>query len=291
MNVRHFQAHAARHAARWYKYALNEGGRDVSNGSLYLVTECTKSINWGISVFYANAKAKNDRHLMFDKGSCQWEIYRDKVDARVGPRPTDIILSDNDEPNQCVFLRGIKIMLRPDIWDELNGVIDVRCQDGESPYPPFTRTTTRPSSHQISGGKTDLSPSGDRNASGPSYNPRLQIRLQISPSRTPYTQNTKRRVGRIQEEVLRSIPQTFVSAHFTLRVYSSRFTVTHVGRTHCHGKRELSYSKRIPSTRHALDGEWKILICIPRFMVSTKLEASSASSHPDGGGRPILRTT
>ncbi|KAF8347295.1 hypothetical protein F5887DRAFT_882176, partial [Amanita rubescens] len=51
MNVRHFQAHAARHAARWYKYALNEGGRDISNGSLYLVTECTKSMKWGISVF------------------------------------------------------------------------------------------------------------------------------------------------------------------------------------------------------------------------------------------------
>lgn len=175
MNVRHFQAHAARHAARWYKYALNECGRDISNGSLYLVTECTKSTNWGISVFYGNTKANNDRHLMFDKGSCRWEIYRDKVDARVGPKPRDIIHSDNDEPNQCVFLRGIKIMLRPDIWDGLNGIIDVRCQDGESSDPPFTRTT-RSSSHQISGGQTNSfhqNPSGDRNASGPSHNVRL----------------------------------------------------------------------------------------------------------------------
>ncbi|KAF8336124.1 hypothetical protein F5887DRAFT_987984 [Amanita rubescens] len=178
MNVRHFQAHAAHHAARWYKYALNEGGRDVSNGSLYLVTECTKSMNWGISVFYANPTANSDHHLTFDKGLCRWEPKRGKVDARVGPKPTDIILSDNDEPNQCVFLRGIKIMLRPDIWDELNGAIDVRCQDGESSNPPFTRTITRSSSHQVSGGQTGSfhqNSSGDHNPSGPSHNVGLNM--------------------------------------------------------------------------------------------------------------------
>ena len=173
MNVRHFQAHAAHHAARWYKYALNEGGRDISNGSLYLVTECTKSMNWGISVFYANPPAHNDHRLIFDKGSRRWELSRGKVDARVGPKPTDIILADDDEPNQCVFLRGFKIMLRPDIWGELNGTIDVTCQDGESSYPSFTSTITRSSNHQISGGQTDSlreNAGGDRNAPGPSHN-------------------------------------------------------------------------------------------------------------------------
>ena len=176
MNVRHFQSHAARHAAHWYKYALNEGGRDISNGSLYLITECTKSMNWGISVFYANPTANNDHRLIFDKESCRWEFDRGKVDARVGPKPTDITLSDNDEPNQCVFLRGFKIMLRPDIWDKLNGTIDVKCQDGEPSYRPFTRTITRSSSHQISSGQTDSfhqNASGDRNTSDPSHNVRL----------------------------------------------------------------------------------------------------------------------
>ncbi|KAF8343219.1 hypothetical protein F5887DRAFT_341773 [Amanita rubescens] len=199
MNVRHFQAHAARHAARWYKYALNEGGRDISNGSLYLVTECTKSMNWGISVFYANPTANNDHRLIFDRGSCQWELDRGKVVASVGPKPTDIILSDDGEPNQCVFLRGFKIMLRPDIWDELNGAIDVRCQDGESSYTAFTSTIIRSSSHQTSGGQTDSfrqNASGSRNASGPSQNVRLNAIMPLQ-TQGPWLGNV------ILEEVLR----------------------------------------------------------------------------------------
>ncbi|KAF8329947.1 hypothetical protein F5887DRAFT_869778, partial [Amanita rubescens] len=44
-NKLHFQRHAARHAIRWYEYMLNKG-RDVTNGSLYFVTDCIKSVNW-----------------------------------------------------------------------------------------------------------------------------------------------------------------------------------------------------------------------------------------------------
>ena len=44
-NKLHFQQHAARHAVSWYKYMLKKG-RDVTNGSLYFVTDCIKSVNW-----------------------------------------------------------------------------------------------------------------------------------------------------------------------------------------------------------------------------------------------------
>ena len=140
MNTHHFETHAARHAASWYEYVLKEG-RDVSNGSLYFVTECIKSKNWGISVFYGRTRASDDLRVTFNEGSCQWG-RRGKVEARVGPKSNDIVLSDDDEPNQCVFLRGFKMMLRLDVWDKLKGGIVVTTQDGESSSAPFpTRTT------------------------------------------------------------------------------------------------------------------------------------------------------
>ncbi|KAF8340208.1 hypothetical protein F5887DRAFT_857967, partial [Amanita rubescens] len=50
VNKLHFQKHASSHAINWYKYMLDKG-RDISNGSLYFVTECVKSINWGTAVY------------------------------------------------------------------------------------------------------------------------------------------------------------------------------------------------------------------------------------------------
>lgn len=164
MNRRHFQRHAARCAASWYKYALNECGRDISNGSLYFVTECIKSKNWGIAVFYEDAVANNEHRAIFDSEMCHWE-YRGKTDARVGPKQEDVVLLDDDEPNQCVFLRGFKIMLRPDIWDKLNA-IDVACQDGEPSSPPSTGTTTHSPMHGMASSQTYSpcqSPGSDRN--------------------------------------------------------------------------------------------------------------------------------
>ncbi|KIL63157.1 hypothetical protein M378DRAFT_52365, partial [Amanita muscaria Koide BX008] len=41
---------AACYGVQWYKYALSRG-RDISNGSLYLITSSTKCTQWGIAVF------------------------------------------------------------------------------------------------------------------------------------------------------------------------------------------------------------------------------------------------
>ena len=115
-NIVDFQHLAARHAINWYRYMFSKGRGDP-NGSLYLVTECTKSINWGTAVFYPHPTTSDYLRLTFDQESCQWDC-QGKVDARTGPKAKDIIGS-NDEPNQCVFLRGYKIMLRQDVWDKL----------------------------------------------------------------------------------------------------------------------------------------------------------------------------
>ena len=174
MNKADFQRHAACHAINWYKYMLNDG-LDVSNGSLYFVTECIKSVNWGIAVFYANPIAEDHLRFIADEGSCRWERCG-KVEARVGPNPKDIA-SDDDEPNQCVFLRGFKIMLRSDIWDELNSSVAVTSQDGElSSSSPSTRTANYPIQGKA-GRQTDSlheSSSNNSTTTSHSYGTRLQ---------------------------------------------------------------------------------------------------------------------
>ncbi|KAF8335282.1 hypothetical protein F5887DRAFT_614491 [Amanita rubescens] len=131
---------------------LGTMGREVPNGSLYFVTDCIKSVNWGIATFYAPSTAYDDLHLVFDETSCRWE-FRGKVEAREGPRPMDVIVADGEEPNQCVFLRGYKIMLQQHIWDKLWNAVAVESQGGESSSPSIRDSQ----SHGTSGGRTDLS--------------------------------------------------------------------------------------------------------------------------------------
>ncbi|KAF8329001.1 hypothetical protein F5887DRAFT_1006232 [Amanita rubescens] len=135
MNKLHFRKHAACHAINWYKYMLIDKGRDISNGSLYFVTGCIKSINWGTAVFYARPIPGDYLRFVFSRESCQWD-YCGKVDAREGPESTDIIPSD-EEPNQCVFLSGYKVMLRQDIWNNLfkDAIAVDPSRDGEFPSP------------------------------------------------------------------------------------------------------------------------------------------------------------
>ncbi|KAJ7800335.1 hypothetical protein B0H13DRAFT_1534572, partial [Mycena leptocephala] len=43
--------HAAKHAESWYRYVNETRGRELVNGSLYLVTGCEKAKSWGIASF------------------------------------------------------------------------------------------------------------------------------------------------------------------------------------------------------------------------------------------------
>ena len=142
-----FRIHASRHALTWYKYLL-DAGMGVSNGSLYFITECTKSVNWGIAVFYARPILNDNLRFIFDGDSYRWDS-RGKVEARVGPdsESTDMTVSDGGKPNQCVFLRGYKIMLRSDVWNKLNSTTIGTPNDGGFSTP----------NHSLSGGTSDSS--------------------------------------------------------------------------------------------------------------------------------------
>ncbi|KAF8688196.1 hypothetical protein AX14_003508 [Amanita brunnescens Koide BX004] len=178
VNKVEFRNHAARHAVSWYEYMLNEG-RDISNGSLYFVTECIKSVNWGIAVFYAHPIADDHLRFIVTEESCRWE-RRGKVDSRIGPDPKDITISNDDEPNQCAFLRGYKIMLRSDIWDKLKSAVAATSQDGEFSSSPSTGATRDSPSQGTSGSQADSfhqSSSGNCNTPNSSYGAQLASQL------------------------------------------------------------------------------------------------------------------
>ena len=154
-------------------------GRDVPNGSLYFVTDCIKSVSWGIATFYGPSTAYDDLHLDFGERSCQWK-FRGKVDAREGPRSMDVIVADGEEPNQCVFLRGYKVMLQQHIWDKLlwNTVV-VGSQGGES-----SSSSTRDSqSHGASGGRTDVSQKSSGGGSTSRMDPTSRMASQLMHTR------------------------------------------------------------------------------------------------------------
>jgi hypothetical protein len=216
MNKLDFQRHAARHAVGWYEYMLNKG-RDVTNGSLYFVTDCIKSVNWGIATFYASPAANDYLHLVFDERSCRWE-YLGKVEARDGPRSTDIVTPDGGEPNQCVFLRGYKIMLQPHVWHRLRSTIVVGSQGGK-PSSPSTRGSQ---GHDTSGGRTNLSHQRSSDGGGTNMDPASRI-TRDQASQLMHTQESRQFMledfcsATVPVRGLVSFPQATLHVNFVFR--------------------------------------------------------------------------
>ncbi|KAM6502909.1 hypothetical protein JOM56_002886 [Amanita muscaria] len=96
---------AKRHGVEWYKYTKARG-RSISNGSLYLVTSFTKCTQWGIAVF--DRPCGPGKALTFASNPLGWN----------GSGALFTKVSEGDTRNQCVFLRGYKIMIRQDIFDK-----------------------------------------------------------------------------------------------------------------------------------------------------------------------------
>ncbi|KIL63027.1 hypothetical protein M378DRAFT_731739 [Amanita muscaria Koide BX008] len=119
MNRRPFAKLAARHGVQWYEYTMTRG-RDISNGALYLITSVTKCAQWGIAVF--DRKCAPGQGLRFAKKiSLPFEKSTSKYHWK-GSHTFPIKVADlnqGDVPNQSVFLRGYKIMIREDIFHNL----------------------------------------------------------------------------------------------------------------------------------------------------------------------------
>ncbi|KAM6490706.1 hypothetical protein JOM56_014049 [Amanita muscaria] len=109
INTGWFEDLAKRHGVQWYEYTKTRG-RGISNGSLYLVTSFTKCTQWGIAVL--DRPCDSGQGLTFVSSPLGWESSGGFI-----TKVTDT--NQGDTPNQCIFLRGYKIMIRQDIFDNL----------------------------------------------------------------------------------------------------------------------------------------------------------------------------
>ncbi|KAJ7309190.1 hypothetical protein DFH08DRAFT_647633, partial [Mycena albidolilacea] len=50
-NLASMRRYAAKHAESWYKYVRETRGRELGNGSLFLITGCEKAQSWGMASF------------------------------------------------------------------------------------------------------------------------------------------------------------------------------------------------------------------------------------------------
>ncbi|KIL61566.1 hypothetical protein M378DRAFT_13388 [Amanita muscaria Koide BX008] len=132
-NGKAFKDLAARHAESWYKYTVVTRERSASNGSLCLVTGSVKSDVWGVAVFDRPSNSEDYLRFIVDEAPThnspqsryKWE-QSGSVISNVGPSKPN---SNKEEPDQCIFLRGLRIMLRQDRWDALT-------QSPSQPSPP-----------------------------------------------------------------------------------------------------------------------------------------------------------
>ena len=131
-----FKSHAITHASSWYKFANNNHHREVPNGSLYLVTGIDKTSSWMVGTF-SGALPGDQVSLRLSaaravEGSTSYNYSWTTASVpvyRTGPRDSgfnhmtqtdlDAIHRDDttfrgdapDDQNQCVFVRGHRIML------------------------------------------------------------------------------------------------------------------------------------------------------------------------------------
>jgi hypothetical protein len=143
-----FYQYAARNAIAWYRFVNGPDlGRQAENGSLYLITGCDKSPAWGVAS-YSHPFGAPDVSLKFtavgegeDSTSplaYSWENYSSAA-VRTGRQqdqdsevPVGPESSANSTPNQCVFIRGLRISLQPHVLRILLGD-KVKVEEGFNP--------------------------------------------------------------------------------------------------------------------------------------------------------------
>ncbi|KAJ7289133.1 hypothetical protein C8J57DRAFT_426744 [Mycena rebaudengoi] len=128
-NVESARRYAARNSEKWYKHVKESRGRDLANGSLYLVTGVEKSPSWGMASFQG-VTGQNEFQLLF-RATCE---ENGKYDWQRGT-PARRKSSDGTADNQTTFLHGFSISLATGIWGRLFGDADLEICQPVNPQP------------------------------------------------------------------------------------------------------------------------------------------------------------
>ncbi|KAJ6463969.1 hypothetical protein C8R45DRAFT_877963, partial [Mycena sanguinolenta] len=115
-NLKDVRDYAARHAESWYEYANVTRGRELVNGSLYLVTGWEKAESWGMASFHDGSlefklSFKPTKHAPIYK--YRWNrdhCHRKQADSKGTPL------------NQTTFIHAFAISVCEGIWGKLFGI-------------------------------------------------------------------------------------------------------------------------------------------------------------------------
>jgi hypothetical protein len=125
-------------AVSWYQFANETLGRDIQNGSLYLITGRDASPSYGVASFSDNSgtesvaasflatEGEDDHH----RRVYSWRTHH-SISHRTG-------IGENGLMNQCVFLRGFKIAVNERLLDQdSDELVDVQFSQITELSPDF----------------------------------------------------------------------------------------------------------------------------------------------------------
>ncbi|KAJ7603829.1 hypothetical protein FB45DRAFT_881192 [Roridomyces roridus] len=117
-------------AENWYKYVNGARGRQLSNGSLYLITGWEKARAWGIAAFQEIPPTRYLFRISFgptfvNSGFASQKSYRWTTSGATRTKSSGPVAMDQTPLNQTVFIHGFSISLGTSLWSRLFGTVEV----------------------------------------------------------------------------------------------------------------------------------------------------------------------
>ena len=120
VKLRDIRVYIERNAVSWYRHINGKLGREISNGSLYVITGLDRCASWGVAAF-SNPEGKNLSFRFLENTgttksgsqipwSKKYHWRKDRVVDTATKTGPDILQTI---PNQCIFLRGYRVALKP----------------------------------------------------------------------------------------------------------------------------------------------------------------------------------
>ncbi|KAK7049383.1 hypothetical protein VNI00_005984 [Paramarasmius palmivorus] len=177
-NENAFEDYARRNAPRWFQYINDVRGRRLSESALILVTGVDKTNNWGMAAFNGVDVGPVTMDIVPSPPGAQTK-YRFQQSALACAHTGPIGVNRLESPNQCIFLRGIRVVVRQNRWSSKVSV-ETQCVQ----EMPFEDAVARSSSSP----RNSRSP----NSQSPSVSPSSSSTLTLSPSSPDLVVHTER---------------------------------------------------------------------------------------------------
>ncbi|KAI3607493.1 hypothetical protein WG66_005179 [Moniliophthora roreri] len=183
-NEEAFHGYAARHAKLWYRHINGTLGRRLSADALILVTGVDKTSAWGVASFSGAVPGTVHLEMVPSREHAKYRFRRHAhATARTGPSWVDERLpEDISLKNQCIFLRGVRVVIRSTV---LPSLLSVKTQDVRK--IPFEDLLTRSNFIPF----RSRTPRNDKLKRAPSPPPSYTVSTErVPPSTTVYDPST-----------------------------------------------------------------------------------------------------